>query len=304
MYKTINVSLDDITIPVTVNTEGFSIGATHESGFPPNTRYVSPICIVDQGYNVHGSLREDFYLLPNEEVEFNRIVLWSGDTGSQSDDGIARLCPMAWANTEDLIGSEGNDLEKPLVAAIIFYAWLVFVFRAEWGYDDPEVEFIGGELLEENVIEIIVNAAKNEKGLITSEIFPEIIRRIEDSCRKADEEERRRRRRRPSNKKILCKIDIWDDFTPTTYEYHIQFLKRPSPRYRLWERNPNYWTPTDCFTPAEDDLKIVGKKLLKQYFGRWPSDAAGHSAGEILTDFDINALMQEMHARNVPTTHL
>jgi len=288
-YITMNVPLDDFTVPVTVDIEGTSIDTPSESGFPPNTRYESPICEVDGGENALGSLKDDFYLLTDDVVEFNRMVLWSGDTGSQ--DGTARLRPVACADLENLVGSEGDDLETEQVAAVLFYAWLVSVFNAEWGYDDPEVEFIGGSLLDNNALSVIANSARNKEILMTSELFPEIIQRR----RKAEEEERKRRKRRPSNKKLLCTIDIWDDFLPTTEDkYHIQFLKRPTPRYRLWKEDRNYWTPTDCYTPAEDDLVSVGKKLLRQYFRRWPSDAAGHSAGEILSDSDIDDLIKSM----------
>jgi len=282
------VPLDDLIVPVTVDIEGILMDSRREIGFPPNTRYESPICEVDNGENALGSLKEDLYLVTDDVMESTKMVLWSGDTGSQ--DGSARLRPVACADIENLVDSEGDDLETEQVAAVLFYAWLVSVYNAEWGYDDPEVKFIGGSLLDDNALSVIANSARNKEILMTSELFPEIIQRR----RKAEEEERKRRNRRPSNKKLLCAIYIWDDFLPTEYKYHIQFLKRPTPRYRLWGGDTGYWTPTDCYTPAEDDLVSVGKKLLRQYFRRWPSDAAGHSAGEILSDSDIDALIKSM----------
>ena len=70
-----------------------------------------------------------------------------------------------------------------------------------------------------------------------------------------------------------------------------QSLKFPAFHYHYSMFSPALFRPS---IEKEDDLVSVGKKLLQQYFRTWPSDAAGHSAGEILSDYDIDDLIKSM----------
>ena len=116
--------------------------------------------------------------------------------------------------------------------------------------------------------------------------------------RRQEAEEQERKNRRPTNSLLLCKIyklsvDLTLTLTPTPVEYHIELLGKPSLRYRLWVRDRQYWNPTECFAPVEGELKEIGKALLRKYFVKWPKWALGHSAGEVLSESDLEELERE-----------
>lgn len=84
---------------------------------PPHTITIPRLAYIDMGENFHGDMREDFYLVTNASDEPTYLVLWLGSTGSQDDDSVGRLYPVAWHEFEY---DENGLLEKVLAEALFF----------------------------------------------------------------------------------------------------------------------------------------------------------------------------------------
>jgi hypothetical protein len=103
---------------------------------PPHAGFVPVLAHIDRGYNYHGSLNQTKYACTDTNYDPGRIVLWSGDTGSQIDDDIGRLTAIAWIVFEDQDEQEDEDAWRdpyhpPLLAAMLT-AVLSEWIRAGW----------------------------------------------------------------------------------------------------------------------------------------------------------------------------
>ena len=48
----------------------------------------------------------------------------------------------------------------------------------------------------------------------------------------------------PKTSRLLFEVDIWDDFAPTTYVFHIEQPNNSSADYRFWEKKSDGWELT------------------------------------------------------------
>jgi hypothetical protein len=111
---------------------------------PPHASCAPVLAYLDRGSNDHGSLNQTLYACTDIDWDPTRIVLWSGDTGSQSDDDIGRLTAIAWIVFEDQDEQEDQDAwsfksHPPLLAAMLT-AVLSEWIRAEWIRTDATLD--------------------------------------------------------------------------------------------------------------------------------------------------------------------
>lgn len=103
---------------------------------PPHAGYAPVLAYLDRGENFHGSLRDTLYACTDKHWDVCRIVLWIGDNGSQNDDDIGRLTPVAWVELQDQEEQRDEDAwqfpyHPPLLAAILT-AMLAVWIKAGW----------------------------------------------------------------------------------------------------------------------------------------------------------------------------
>lgn len=103
---------------------------------PPHAGFAPVLAYLDRGENYHGSLRERLYACTDKAWDVCRIVLWVGDNGSQNDDDIGRLTPIAWIDLEEQEEQEDEDAwqfpdHPPLLAAMLT-AMLAHWIKAGW----------------------------------------------------------------------------------------------------------------------------------------------------------------------------
>jgi len=211
---------------------------------------------------------------------------------ASADDDMISSELLRWSNLYDVWSHYELDDKYDFTNDVFVYCDNAWVERKVWDHDMPErngvwhvVETNNESLLKKEVRSILANLLWKERIQIRK-------RNRENQRQKSKEAEQTKRK--PRNSKFLCTIDIWDDFAPTTYEYHIQLVKYPSPNYWLWVRGSGYWTNTKCFLPVGIDEVSIGMQLLKNYFRSWPVDVVHYDAGDILSIEDIESLECEL----------
>lgn len=134
---------------------------------PPHAGFAPVLSHIKRGENFHGSLHEYFYACTDNDSDPSRIVLWLGDTGSQQDDNIGRLTPVAWIDLADQDKQEDEDtwsfLYHPPLLAALLTATLAEWIKAEWlGPDDrPEA----GDVLDQLTVSTCWDNARKIAGL-------------------------------------------------------------------------------------------------------------------------------------------
>jgi hypothetical protein len=129
----------------------------------PHTARSRPIAVIDRGYNFHGSLAEEYYLVQDAAVDPQNLVLWQGDTGSQDDDDQARIYPVAYCHFESLCDEERGDLSEKVAAAALLYAYLRTCAEVWEGHYSEDDQASGSELLDDDTVSgILANALSGE----------------------------------------------------------------------------------------------------------------------------------------------
>ena len=143
---------------------------------PPHTERVDPIAWIDLGNNFHGSLAEVFYITRNESSDSIYLVLWRGTTGSQADDDVARLLPIAWVEMDEFLDEEYR-LHMSEAARVMLYATISARHKAYGSFDsedeveggtylDYEDELEGETYLKESEVKEILRAACADQPLL------------------------------------------------------------------------------------------------------------------------------------------
>lgn len=140
------------TVKVFVNTETVP---TPYTAAPPHAGYAPILAHIDRGSNFHGSLCETLYACTDDDHDPRLIVLWLGDTGSQQDDDIGRLTPIAWIDMADQDEQEDEEAfssmyHPPLLAAMLT------AMLSEWlsaGWLDAEDSLEEGDVLDQATLE-------------------------------------------------------------------------------------------------------------------------------------------------------
>jgi hypothetical protein len=108
-------------------------------------------------------LAEEYYLVRDAGFDPQNMVLWQGDTGSQSDDDQARIYPVAYCPIESLWTEEGGDLIEKMAAAVLLYAYLRSCAEAWEGHYREDNQTSGGELLDDDTVSgILADALAGE----------------------------------------------------------------------------------------------------------------------------------------------
>lgn len=118
---------------------------------PPHAGYAPVLAHLNRGMNYHGSLHETLYACTDNDAFASRIVLWLGDTGSQQEDDIGRLIPVAWIDISDQEEQADEDTwsfiyHPPLLGALLT-AMLAQWIQAGWLEPEPCIE--AGDVLDQ-----------------------------------------------------------------------------------------------------------------------------------------------------------
>jgi len=115
----------------------------------PNTRYTPLFAKIDRGSNVYGKMIcEVFFCLDNNE-DSTRLVMWVGDNGSQWDDNVGRILPIAW--TIPFEHSEDIELDDPNLLAAVFTDVAMWMIKETW--IEPSARISGGDVVQRNLLD-------------------------------------------------------------------------------------------------------------------------------------------------------
>lgn len=122
---------------------------------PPHAGFAPVLAYLDRGKNFHGSLREYLYACTDIHYDATKIVLWLGDSGSQNDDNVGRLTPVAWVDLENQDDQADEDAwqfpdHPPLLAAILS-AMLSTWIQSGWLGTDESLD--PGEVLDQAAVD-------------------------------------------------------------------------------------------------------------------------------------------------------
>jgi hypothetical protein len=139
----------------------------------PNTAHVPRLARIDRGYNMLGSLIDEFYLARDEGCDVaTALVLWGSLDGTQLDDGVGRIVPLARVPLEDFLDPEQGRADLRAAGACMLHAWTRYNVECSWLTEDGICSVEGGDLLDDAAVEHIVERAFAGRPLDARRIFP------------------------------------------------------------------------------------------------------------------------------------
>lgn len=131
----------------------------------PDASGRTPFATIDRGSNYHGSLAEEFYVTTDKPAYTNAVVLWVADSGSQWDDNVPRLWPVAWCGCDSFIAFSGRLENEAVISEILLYAFARHgIAYCDAAYDPLEHIISGSVLLSDAEIADVLDLAAAGKA--------------------------------------------------------------------------------------------------------------------------------------------
>jgi hypothetical protein len=131
-----------------------------DGGRAPDTVQTRRLARIDRGSNMLGTLVDDYYVVQDSGWgDATHAVLWVSIDGTQTEDCVGRIVPLARAPLEDFVDPEVGELDLPTAGAHLLHAWLRYALACSWHTERELSNVAGGDLLEDEVVERIVALA-------------------------------------------------------------------------------------------------------------------------------------------------